>query len=143
MINFVLLVNKQGQTRLAHYTHHIPISERMTLESEVVRKCLSRSDERAAFFEYQKYKLIYRRYASLFFIIGVDDDENELAIHEFIHNIVETFDRYFESVCELDLMFSIDRAYFIIEEMVSSGHIMDANKTNALDTLENLDRFQK
>ena len=44
------------------------------------------------------YKLIYRRYASLFFIVGVDSHENELAILEFIHCLVETFDKYFENV---------------------------------------------
>jgi len=34
--------------------------------------------------------VIYRRYASLFFIVGVDsDNENELAILEFIHALVK------------------------------------------------------
>lgn len=33
--------------------------------------------------------MVYRRYASLFFIVGVDsDNENELAILEFIHALV-------------------------------------------------------
>lgn len=39
-------------------------------------------------------QVIYRRYASLFFIVGVDDEENEIAILEFIHALVETLDRY-------------------------------------------------
>jgi hypothetical protein len=29
--------------------------------------------------------------------------QNELAILEFIHSFVETLDRYFENVCELDV----------------------------------------
>lgn len=29
--------------------------------------------------------------------------QNELAILEFIHNLVETLDKYFENVCELDV----------------------------------------
>ena len=32
------------------------------------------------FFEYRGYKIAYRRYASLFFIVGADEDENELAV---------------------------------------------------------------
>lgn len=48
--------------------------------------------------EYQNYKIVYRRYASLFFIVGVDLTENELAILEFIHALVETFDSYFKNV---------------------------------------------
>jgi hypothetical protein len=49
--------------------------------------------------------VIYRRYASLYFIIGIDIDEeiNELSLLEFIHNMVETLDKYFENVCELDV----------------------------------------
>ncbi len=49
--------------------------------------------------DHGQYKAIYRRYASLYFILGVDDeDENELSMLEFIHNLVETLDKYFVSV---------------------------------------------
>jgi AP-4 complex subunit sigma-1 len=76
---------------------------------------------------------VYRRYASLFFIIGVDgDEENELGILEFIHALVETLDKYFESVCELDIMFNLEKAHFIVDEMVSNGHIVETNKGNIL-----------
>jgi AP-4 complex subunit sigma-1 len=45
-IKFVLLVNKQGQTRMAKYfTEHLTTDERRALEGEVVRKCLSRTDK--------------------------------------------------------------------------------------------------
>lgn len=39
--------------------------------------------------------MIYRRYASLYFIMGVDgsDEDNELAYLEFIHTLVETLDK--------------------------------------------------
>lgn len=81
----------------------------------------------------QPLQVIYRRYASLFFIIGVDsEEENELGILEFIHALVETLDKYFESVCELDIMFNLEKAHFIVDEMVVNGHIVDANKANVL-----------
>jgi hypothetical protein len=35
MIKFVLMVNKQGQTRLASYFEWYPTSERVSLEAEV------------------------------------------------------------------------------------------------------------
>ena len=35
--------------------------------------------------------------------------KNELAIMEFIHCVVETMDRYFGNVCELDIMFHIEK----------------------------------
>ena len=36
MIKFVLMVNKQGQTRLASYFEWYPIQERVALEAEVL-----------------------------------------------------------------------------------------------------------
>ena len=43
MIKFFLMVNKQGQTRLAQYYEYLSIKERVALEGEIIRKCLSRS----------------------------------------------------------------------------------------------------
>jgi len=142
-IHFILLVNKQGQTRLAQYTQWLPIQERTALEGEVVRKCLQRKDHECSFVEHLQYKLVYRRYASLFFIVGVDSEENELATLEFIHCVVETFDRYFENVCELDVMFNIDKAHFILEEMFANGCVVETNKTNILQPLLLLDKNSK
>jgi len=76
MIQFILLVNKQGQTRLAQYTNYKSIKERVTLEGELVRKCLSRNENQCSFLEHRQYKVIYRRYASLYFIIGLDIDDD-------------------------------------------------------------------
>jgi hypothetical protein len=48
MIKFLLMVNKQGQTRLAKYfAEFLSTDERRALEGEVVRKCLSRTDKQA------------------------------------------------------------------------------------------------
>ena len=58
--------------------------------------------------------------------------QNELSFLEFIHNLVETLDKYFENVCELDIMFNIEKAHFIIDEMVMSGYITETNKSNIL-----------
>ena len=45
-VKFVLLVNKQGQTRLAKYTDQsLTVEERRALEGEIVRKCLARSEK--------------------------------------------------------------------------------------------------
>ena len=51
---------------------------------------------------------------------------------EFIHNLVETLDKYFSNVCELDIMFNIEKAHFIIDEMIMNGQIIETNKTNVL-----------
>eukprot|EP00941_MAST-03F_sp_MAST-3F-sp1_P005417 g5417.t1 len=127
------MVNKQGQTRLATYYDFLSIEERVALEAEIIRKCLSRTELQCSFMEYRGYKVIYRRYASLFFIVGCDQSgENELGILEFIHALVESLDKYFENVCELDIMFNLEKAHFILDEMVTNGHILECNKKNIL-----------
>ena len=45
MIKFLLLINKQGQTRLAKYYFDTTVEERMALEGELIRKCLSRTEK--------------------------------------------------------------------------------------------------
>ena len=45
MLKFVLLVNKQGQTRLSQYYEYSTVEERVIMEADIIRKCLARSDE--------------------------------------------------------------------------------------------------
>jgi AP-4 complex subunit sigma-1 len=56
------------------------IKERVTLEGELVRKCLSRNENQCSFLEHRQYKVIYRRYASLYFIIGLDVEDECVKI---------------------------------------------------------------
>jgi len=55
------------------------------------------------------YKLIYRHYATLYFVFCVDSSESELGILDLIQVFVETLDKCFENVCELDLIFHVDK----------------------------------
>jgi AP-4 complex subunit sigma-1 len=137
-IRFVLLVNKQGQTRLSqYYGPWLSVSERVALEAEIIRKCLSRTELQCSFMTFRQYRVVYRRYASLYFIVGMDDeDANELGTLEFIHALVETLDKYFGNVCELDIMFSIDTAHHILDEMVMNGHVVETNRTNVLKPIK-------
>merc|ERR1712115_458474 len=118
------------------------VQEKEALESEVIRKCLARGEHECSFIEYRGYKVVYRRYASLFFIVGCDSSgsENELAILEFIHTLVETLDKYFENVCELDIMFNLEKAHIILDEMVQDGCIVDTNKMAVLSSLYLLEK---
>ncbi|NWU54468.1 AP3S1 protein, partial [Rhinoptilus africanus] len=69
-------------------------------------------------------KLIYRHYATLYFVFCVDSSESELGILDLIQFLlkldlwlfvsslqvfVETLDKCFENVCELDLIFHVDK----------------------------------
>lgn len=58
------------------------------------------------FVEFRHNKIVYRRYAGLFFCACVDANDNELAYLEAIHFFVEVLDSFFGNVCELDLVFN-------------------------------------
>jgi AP-4 complex subunit sigma-1 len=42
-------------------------------------------------------------------------------------------------VCELDIMFHLDRAHFILDEMVMNGCIVETNRTKVLSPVQVLD----
>jgi hypothetical protein len=62
-------------------------------------------------------KIVYRRYAGLFFCACVDANDNELAYLEAIHFFVEVLDQFFGNVCELDLVFN----FYKVREEQSKG----------------------
>ena len=66
---------------------------------------------------------MYKRYASLYFVTIVDKEENELMVLELIHYVVEVLDKYFNNVCELDLIFNFHKVYYILDEILMAGHI--------------------
>lgn len=82
MIQFILMVNKQGQTRLSKYYNSFSVQERVTLEGELIRKCLSRTSDQCSFLEHRQYKVIYRRYASLYFIIGILNELDIVSLNQ-------------------------------------------------------------
>ncbi len=43
-IKFFLMVNKQGQTRVAQYYEYRDVQSRTTDEAEIIRKCLNRQE---------------------------------------------------------------------------------------------------
>lgn len=41
--------------------------------------------------------------------------------------LVETLDRCFENVCELDLIFHLDKVHYILNEMVMGGMVLETS----------------
>lgn len=74
---------------------------------------VSRDSKSTNFLEFRNYKIIYKRYAGLFFALCVDLNDNELTNLEFIHLFVEVMDQYFGNVCELDIVFNFHKVFKI------------------------------
>lgn len=142
MIRFILLQNRQGKTRLSKWYVPFNAGEKNKIESDIHRAVVSRDPRFTNFLEYRNYKIIYRRYAGLYFTFCVDINDNELSVLEFIHLFVEVLDGYFGNVCELDLVFHFDKVYAVLDEMVLSGEISETSALSVLEKLKEFDKFE-
>lgn len=142
MIRFMLLQNRAGKTRLAKYYMAMNDQDKRKTEEEVYRLIVNRDPKFTNFVEYRTYKVIYRRYAGLYFSMCVDVTDNELAYLEAVHLFVEILDHYFNNVCELDLVFNFHRVYLILDEFVLGGELEESSKKVVLDRLVELDKLE-
>lgn len=91
-----------------------PVERQQAMIRECFMMISKRSDRVCNFLEdvgawSKDTKLVYRVYATLYFIFVVDGSESELGILDLIHVFVESLDHVFENVCELDLIFHTDK----------------------------------
>eukprot|EP00919_Chromeraceae_sp_WS-2016_P037002 GHVR01088055.1.p1 GENE.GHVR01088055.1~~GHVR01088055.1.p1 ORF type:complete len:164 (+),score=26.89 GHVR01088055.1:46-537(+) len=143
MIHFLILVSRQGKTRLAKWFLSVPQKERHKTIKDVAHVVLSRPPKLCNVVEWREYKLIYKRYASLYFILCVDKDDNELLHLEIIHLYVELLDRYFGNVCELDLIFNFHKAYYILDEVIIAGELQESSKKSVLRVISAQDALME
>jgi AP-1 complex subunit sigma 1/2 len=87
-------------------------------------------------------KVVYRRYASLFFIAGCAATDNELISLEIVHRYVEQMDKYYGNVCELDIIFNFQKAYFILDELLLAGELQESSKKNVLRCISQQDSLE-
>ncbi|TKY57078.1 AP-1 complex subunit sigma-2 [Spatholobus suberectus] len=132
LIHFVLLISRQGKVRLTKWYSPYSQKERSKVIRELSGVIVSRAPKLCNFVEWRGFKVVYKRYASLYFCICNDQEDNELETLAIIHHYVETLDRYFGSVCELDLIFNFHKAYFILDEILLAGAMQETSKRTTL-----------
>ena len=91
---------------------------------------------------YTDTKIVYRRYASLFFIASCASTDNELITLEIVHRYVEQMDKYYGNVCELDIIFNFQKAYFILDELLLAGELQESSKKNVLRCISQQDSLE-
>ena len=158
--------SSRGKTRLAKWYNPYSDDEKIKLKGEVsppavffhhpqpapninpppkkVHRLVAPRDQKyqSNFVEFRNHKLVYRRYAGLFFCACVDTNDNELAYLEAIHFFVEVLDSFFGNVCELDLVFNFYKVYAILDEVFLAGEIEETSKQVVLTRLEHLDKLE-
>ena len=75
-------------------------------------------------------------------MFGIDTEDNELASLELIHLFVETLDKYFGSVCELDVVYNFYKVYSVLDELLVGGEIVETSKINILKKLREIEFYE-
>ncbi|XP_060130534.1 AP-1 complex subunit sigma-3 isoform X1 [Zootoca vivipara] len=142
-MQFILLFSRQGKLRLQKWFITLPEKEKKKITREIVQIILSRNQKMSSFVDWKDLKLVYKRYASLYFCCAVEEQDNELLTLEVVHRYVELLDRYFGNVCELDIIFNFEKAYFILDEFLMGGEIQETSKKSAVKAIEDADMLQE
>ena len=95
------------------------------------------------FLEWKDKKIVYRRYASLYFMVCVDKADNELIALETIHRYCVVMDLYFGSVCELDIVFNFEQAFLLLDEFIAAGEIQETSLRVIIKSMENADQTEQ
>jgi AP-3 complex subunit sigma len=141
MIKAVVVMNNHGQPRLTKFYEHTPEDRQQQFIRDAFSLLSRRADGLCNFVDGgtvfgPDVRVIYRHYATLFFVFCVDQAESELGILDLIQVFVETLDRCFENVCELDLIFHMDKINFVLDELIVGGLVLETNMADILEALQ-------
>eukprot|EP01138_Halocafeteria_seosinensis_P004112 gb/GECG01004204.1/.p1 GENE.gb/GECG01004204.1/~~gb/GECG01004204.1/.p1 ORF type:complete len:174 (+),score=20.54 gb/GECG01004204.1/:1-522(+) len=116
MIRGVFIFNTTGEVRLLRCYEPLKEEQQQRVVRELFSLLSKRPDGVCNFLEggclsewNEEVKVVYRHYATLYFVFVVDQQESELGIVDLIQVFVESLDKYFGHVCELHLIFHTDK----------------------------------
>ncbi|XP_058398434.1 AP-3 complex subunit sigma-2 isoform X2 [Diceros bicornis minor] len=125
MIQAILVFNNHGKPRLVRFYQRFPEEIQQQIVRETFHLVLKRDDNICNFLEGgsliggSEYKLIYRHYATLYFVFCVDSSESELGI--------------------LDLI----QVHYILQEVVMGGMVLETNMNEIVAQIEAQNRLEK
>jgi AP-3 complex subunit sigma len=149
MIKAILVFNNHGKPRLIKFFTHYGEDMQQQIVRETFHLVSKRDDNVCNFLEGgtlvggSDLRIIYRHYATLYFVFCVDSSESELGILDLIQVFVETLDKCFENVCELDLIFHVDKVHYILQEIVMGGMVLETNMGEVMTHIEAQNKLEK
>mmetsp|Transcript_19914 Transcript_19914/g.46337 ORF Transcript_19914/g.46337 Transcript_19914/m.46337 type:complete len:157 (-) Transcript_19914:83-553(-) len=148
MIKCIFVVNNQGKPRLVRFYTEAPVDRQKLTLQNVYRIVSNRLDDHCCCFAEDEssfgedHKIVYRHFATLYFIFVVDSAESELGILDLIQVFVQVLDSCFENVCELDLIYHFDRVNYILDEIVMAGMVLETNADLVLQSLKETKKLE-
>ncbi|XP_071726139.1 AP-3 complex subunit sigma-like [Rutidosis leptorrhynchoides] len=126
MIRAVIIINDQSNPRLVKFYDYQPVEKQHELIRNIYGVLCSRSENVSTFVQVESTfgpdtRLVYKTFATLYFIVIFDDSENELAILDVMQVFVETLDKCFTNACELDIVFNFNKVHTILDEIIMGG----------------------
>lgn len=97
-MNFFLLLSKQGKVRLSKWYVTLAQKDRSRIIRDVCQAVLPRQVDLCNFVEIHEHKVVYRRYASLYFIAGECTDSID-SNHFFKAFLPLEFLPFFQKYC--------------------------------------------
>ncbi|UJR23831.1 hypothetical protein I4U23_026807 [Adineta vaga] len=149
MIKAILVFNNSAKPRLVKFFEHYSEEIQQRILREIYQLVSKRDDHVCNFLEggsiigENDCRLIYRHYATLYFIFCVDSSESELGILDLIQVFVETLDKCFENVCELDLIFHADKVHYILQEICLGGMVLETNLNEIIARFDEQSKLEK
>ncbi|CCX12072.1 Similar to AP-1 complex subunit sigma-1; acc. no. Q9P7N2 [Pyronema omphalodes CBS 100304] len=131
---------EQGKVRLAKWFNAYTHTQKEKLIRDVTSLVLSSKKGSCSFIDYKDSTITHRRYASLHIIVSSSPSDNPLLTLEILHRYIESLDQYFGDVCELDIIFGIEAAYAILDELLMAGELQETEKERVVKTVKRMDR---
>ncbi|XP_073269413.1 AP-3 complex subunit sigma-like isoform X1 [Primulina huaijiensis] len=148
MIRGVIIMNDQGKPRLVKFYEFQPVEKQQELIRSIYRILCSRAENVSNFVKVDSLfgkdvRLVYKTYATLYVVFIFDNSENELAMLDLMQVFVETMDRCFSNVCELDVVFNFNKMHTILDEIILGGQVLETNSSEIVKAVEEILKLER
>jgi len=148
MIRAVIVINTQGKPRMTKFYDPQPVEKQQELIRDIFGVLCSRAENVSNFIQADAIfgpgtKLVYKHFATLYFVFVFDSCENELAILDLIQVFVETLDKCFKNVCELDIVFNFNKLHTVLDEIIMGGQVVETNSAEVMKTVQEILKLER
>nr|XP_043622199.1 AP-3 complex subunit sigma [Erigeron canadensis] len=148
MIRAVIIINDQGKPRLIKFYDYQPVEKQQEIIRNIYSVLCSRAENVSNFVQVDSTfgpntRLVYKTFATLYFIVIFDESENELAILDLMQVFVETLDKCFSNVCELDIVFNFSKVHTILDEIILGGQVVEMSSSEVVKAVDEITWLEK